>query len=169
MKNLIKLFTLSVIILTLLTQCKTPKVIEKHYRDSVHTSNTVTKYRDSLIKVYLPSQTKIVHDTVIIHVNGKPYTSNIITAQTDFAQAFAQIILGKLTLRIENKNQVQFLLKNAIRETLTEIFNSSINSSQKETVKIEYKMYLFQKIFFWIGLIAVILVILYFVSKRYWR
>jgi hypothetical protein len=163
MKNLILIFA-SVIILT---SCKTQKVIEKHFRDSIHTENTVTKYRDSLVKVYLPSQVKIVHDTVIIYVNGKPYTSNIITAQTDYAQAFAQIILGKLTLKIENKNQVQFLLKNAIRETLTEIFTSSINSNQKETIKIEYKMYLVQKIFFWIGLLAFILTIAFFLVLKF--
>ena len=169
MKKTIKILLLSVIILTLLTECKTQKVIEKHYRDSVHTEKSEIKYRDTTIYIKFPAQTKIVHDTVIIYVNGKPYTSNIVTAQTDFAQAFAQIILGKLTLKIENKGTVEIYLKNAIKESVKELFNSSYTNNQSEKIVVEYRMNWFQKIFFWVGLISVLIVTLFFILRQLFK
>jgi len=165
MKNLL-LILASVIILT---ACKTPKVIEKHYRDSIHTSNTVIKYRDTVINVQLPPQIKIVHDTVIIYKDGKPWTSNILKAETDFAMAFAQIILGKLTLRIENKEQVSIYLKNAIKETIKELTTSVKNDNQTEKIVVEYQMRWWQKIFFWIGFICVIIAIVFVIFLKFRR
>ena len=165
MKNLL-LILASVIILT---ACKTPKVIEKHYRDSVHTSNTVIQYRDTVINVQLPPQIKIVHDTVVIYKDGKPWTSNILKAETDFAQAFAQIILGKLTLRIENKEQVSIYLKNAIKETIKELTISVKNDNQAEKIVVEYQMRWWQKIFFWIGFICVIIAIVFVIFLKFRR
>lgn len=165
MKNLL-LILASVIILT---SCKIPKVIEKHYRDSVHTSNTVIQYRDTTITVQLPPQIQIVHDTVIIYKDGKPWTSNILKAETDFAQAFAQIILGKLTLRIENKEQVSIYLKNAIKETIKELTTSVKNDNQTEKILVEYQMRWWQKIFFWIGFICVIIAIVFVIFLKFRR
>lgn len=157
MKNLL-LILASVIILT---ACKTPKVIEKHYRDSVHTSNTVIQYRDTVIKVQLPPQIKIIHDTVVIYKDGKPWTSNILKAETDFAQAFAQIILGKLTLRIENKEQVSIYLKNAIKETIKELTTSVKNDNKTEKIIEVYKLHWWQSILCWIGGICFFIAILF--------
>lgn len=165
MKNLL-LILASVIILT---ACKTPKVIEKHYRDSIHTSNTVIQYRDTVINVQLPPQIKIVHDTIVIYKDGKPWTSNILKAETDFAQAFAQIILGKLTLRIENKEQVSIYLKNAIKETIKELTTSVKNDNQTEKIVVEYQMRWWQKIFFWIGFICVIIAIVFVIFLKFRR
>ena len=165
MKNLL-LILASVIILT---ACKTPKVIEKHYRDSIHTSNTVIQYRDTVINVQLPPQIKIVHDTVVIFKDGKPWTSNILKAETDFAQTFAQIILGKLTLRIENKEQVSIYLKNAIKETIKELTTSVKNDNQTEKIVVEYQMKWWQKIFFWIGIICVIIAIIFVIFLKFRR
>lgn len=169
MKKTIKFLTLSVIILTLFTQCETQKVIEKHFRDSVHTEKSEIKYRDTTIYVQLPAQTQFIHDTVIIYVNGKPYTSNIVTAQTDFAVAFAQIISGKLTLKIENKGTVEIYLKNAIRETVKELFNSSYTNNQTKEIVTEYRMNFFEKIFFYIGLISVLIVALFFILRQLFK
>lgn len=161
MKNLL-LILASVIILT---SCKTQKVIEKHYRDSVHTENTVTKYRDTTIYVKLPSQIVVVKDTVTIFRDGKPYTSSILTAQTDYAMAFSQIIQGKLNLRIENKEGINIFIKNAIKESINELYTSVKDNKQSEKIVIEYKMRWYQKILFWIGLISFIFVAALIVLK----
>ena len=44
-----------------------------------------------------------------------------------------------------------------------------INSSQKETIKIEYKMNWFQKIFFWIGFGSFIVIILFFILRYFMK
>lgn len=157
MKNIILMLS----VLVVFAACKPSKVIVERYytKDSVRVEKTEVKYRDTNITVNLPKQEITVIDTNIIVNENKPYTSNVISAETDYAKAFSQVIQGRLRLTIENKDSAKIYIKNAVKEVLTEIIEKQNETSKEVNTKIEYvnKLTFWQKVVYWFGIAFMII------------
>lgn len=169
MKNIIYL----VLVVIIFTACKPQKVIiERYYtKDSTSTKTKETIYRDTNITVNLPKQEITVIDTNIYYNSiSQPVTSQKLTAETDYAKAYSQIIQGRLQLQIENKDSAKIYIKNAIKEVFkSEIKNIVEKYSEKKEVEVVVnKLTFWQKIIQfigYIGFIILILILVYFLLK----
>ena len=160
MKNIIYLL----LVVILFTACKPQKVIVERYytKDSTSTKTKETIYRDTNITVNLPKQEITVIDTNIYYNSiSQPVTSQKLTAETDYAKAYSQIIQGRLQLQIENKDSAKIYIKNAIKEVFeSEIKNIVEKYSEKKQVEVTTnELTWWQKFIQFLGYILLIVII----------
>ena len=140
---------------------KFPPVTEIIIKDSIR---EVTIYRDTTIYINLPADTVYKKDTIIIK-NGYFYIAPMY-AETNLATAKAWISHNKLSLMLADKDTtLEVRLENALKTSQIWEFKYK---NEKQTVQVKY-VPKFWKVTGWIGIISVILIIMYIVTRFYFK
>ena len=123
-------------------------------RDTVKIIKEVKILKDTTITIKIPGET--IYDSIPVPVPVEISTKSRIV-ETQYAKAEAWIESGKLKMIVTQKDiEVQRTISNAIREYQLNNTNTITVEKPKPYPVITNKMNLFQKIFFWIGLILTV-------------
>lgn len=160
---------IAVVILLVLSGCVTqkrcnlkfPPQVTTIVKDSIVYKET-TVYKDTTIYIKLVADTII--DSTFVTINKGLVNSKTVKVKGIYADATGQVINSVLIVKLfEKDTTLQLKLDNAIRETNS--WKEKYNSIISKEVKTTNHMNLFQKIFFYIGLIVTLMGIGYIVFK----
>lgn len=159
MKNLLIIFAL---IVALLPACVTQKSCNQKFPPQtkyIHSTNTVTVIRDTIIRVEIPGDT-VFSETIVTLKDGL-INSRKIENNTDYCYAYAQVVKGQLVTQLRQKEaEIEKLIKGAVKEVkVTEYID-------RETVKEVNVLRWYQKWLMGIGLLALLLLGAWLAIKR---